>query len=135
MKQKQLKCPYCGAMAFCRPASVVYGSSNRHNDSYLYICSRWPACNAYVGTHKRNRKPLGSLANSELRHKRILAHRTLADFQQQRHMKKWEAYIWLQAKLGLNESQTHIGMFSEYMCDQTISVCRQALTLPHIRAA
>ena len=30
-------------------------------------------------------------------------------------MEKWEAYVWLQAKLGLSESETHIGMFSEYM--------------------
>ena len=135
MKQKQLKCPYCGAYAYCRPASVVYGNVSRRKDSYLYICSRWPVCDSYVGAHQNSREPLGTLANSELRHKRILAHRALSELQRQRHMKKWEAYIWLQAKLGLSESQTHISMFSEYMCEQTISMCRQALAPPHNRAA
>lgn len=135
MKQKQLKCPYCGAYAYCRPASIVYGNVSRRKDSYLYICSRWPACDSYVGVHQNSREPLGTLANSELRHKRILAHRALSELQCQRHMKKWEAYIWLQAKLGLNESQAHIGMFSEYMCEQTISLCRQALAPPYNRAA
>ena len=36
-------------------------------------------------------------------------------------MEKWEVYIWLQAKLGLDARQTHIGQFSEYMCEQVIS--------------
>ena len=39
-------------------------------------------------------------------------------------MEKWAAYVWLQAKLGLDESQAHIGMFSEQMCEQVISLCR-----------
>ena len=39
-------------------------------------------------------------------------------------MDKWAAYVWLQAKLGLDESQTHIGMFSEQMCEKVISLCR-----------
>ena len=41
-------------------------------------------------------------------------------------MEKWEVYIWLQAKLGLDAHQTHIGQFSEYMCEQVISLCQQA---------
>ena len=51
MKRKhQIRCPYCGAYATCRPASVVYGKSGTTKNSYLYICSRWPACDSYVGT-------------------------------------------------------------------------------------
>lgn len=135
MKQRKLKCPYCGAYAVCRPAKIVYGSSNLKNDSYLYVCSRWPECNAYVGTHRKNRQPLGTLANGDLRHKRILAHQALSDLQKIRHMSKGDAYIWLQAKLGLTKEQTHIGMFSEYMCDQVIALCRQALDFQHSPAA
>ena len=48
---------------------------------------------------------MGTLANGDLRHKRILAHRALEHLQQSRHMEKWEVYIWLQAKLGLNDQQ------------------------------
>jgi len=88
-----------------------------------------------VGTHRKDRRPLGTPANKELRRKRILAHRSLDALQQNCHMKKWEAYIWLQAKLGLSEAETHIGMFSEYMCDRTIELCNQALETDHIRAA
>ena len=71
----------------------------------------------------------------DLRHKRILAHRALKKLQQDCHMEKWEVYIWLQAKLGLDAHQTHIGQFSEYMCEQVISLCQQAPAYTSGRAA
>ena len=54
---------------------------------------------------------MGTLANGDLRHKRILAHRALEHLQQSRHMEKWEVYIWLQAKLGLNDSRHILACF------------------------
>lgn len=68
---------------------------------------------------------MGTLANSNLRHKRILAHRALKELQVSRSMEKWAAYLWLQGKLGLPEAQTHIGLFSEQMCDKVITLCHQ----------
>ena len=50
-------------------------------------------------------------------------------------MEKWEVYIWLQAKLGPDAHQTHIGQFSEYMCEQVISLCQQAPAYTSGRAA
>ena len=41
-------------------------------------------------------------------------------------MENGRSIIWLQAKLGLDAHQTHIGQFSEYMCEQVISLCQQA---------
>lgn len=66
---------------------------------------------------------MGTLANGDLRHKRILAHKAFDPLWKSGRMKKWQAYAWLQAMLGLNEEQTHIAKFSEYMCDQVISLC------------
>lgn len=68
---------------------------------------------------------MGTLANGSLRHKRILAHRALENLQATLNMEKWAAYLWLQGKLGLPESQTHIGLFSEQMCEQVIALCHQ----------
>lgn len=127
MKKYQISCPYCGAPAVCRPASIVYGNKVKTKGSYLYLCSRWPTCDSYVAAHKRDRRPMGTLANGDLRHKRILAHRALEDVRQYRRMDKWAVYLWLQGKLGLNEHQTHIGMFSEQMCDRVITVCHEAI--------
>lgn len=67
---------------------------------------------------------MGTMANGDLRHKRILAHRALQKLQKERHMDKWAVYVWLQAKFNLDERQAHIAMFSEQMCDQVISLCR-----------
>lgn len=69
---------------------------------------------------------MGTLANGDLRHKRILAHRALDTLWKSGHMEKWQAYVWLQAKLGLNSQQTHIAKFSEFMCDQVIAICAEA---------
>ncbi len=126
MKNKHMKCPYCHARATLRPASLVYGPTKQTQGKHLYVCDRWPACDAYVSVHERTLQPMGTLANGDLRHKRILAHRALRQLQDDCRMEKWEVYIWLQAKLGLNAHQTHIGQFSEYMCDQVISLCQQA---------
>lgn len=126
MKKYNMKCPYCGASAICRPASTVYGAKTIDRKSYLYVCSRWPDCDAYVSAHKKDRKPMGTMANHSLRRKRILAHQALKRLQKERHMNKWAVYVWLQAKMGLDESQTHIGMFSEQMCDQVISLCHSS---------
>lgn len=126
MKNKriyQIYCPYCGASAVFRPASTVHGADTIDRKSYLYLCSNWPACDAYVSAHKTDRRPMGTLANSRLRHKRILAHHALEKLRKERHMDKWASYIWLQINLGLDERHAHIGMFSEQQCNRLISLC------------
>ena len=125
MKRKTTKCPYCGAHAYMRPASVVHGEKAR--DEYLYVCSRYPKCDAYVTAHRRTCQPMGVLADSSLRRKRMLAHRAFDQLWRGGVMQKWQAYIWMQAKFGLNHDQAHIANFSEYMCDELISLCDQAL--------
>lgn len=127
MKKYQIICPYCGSPALCRPASMIHGSSTLENGRYLYVCSRWPECDAYVAAHKKDKSPMGTLANGNLRHKRILAHRALKELQISRHMEKWAAYLWLQGILGLNEEQVHIGLFSEQMCDRVVFLCRKTM--------
>lgn len=117
------QCPYCGAFAVCRPAATVYGHDTIDRQSYLYICSNWPSCDAYVGAHKNDHRPMGTLANGSLRHKRILAHRALEKLQKERRMDKWAAYVWIQANFGLDREHAHIGMFTEKMCDRLISLC------------
>ena len=68
-------------------------------------------------------RPMGTLANGDLRHKRIEAHRALNKVVQAGIMTKHGAYIWLQNRLCLREKDMHIGMFSEYRCEETIREC------------
>ena len=60
-------CPYCGKEAELIDSSVIYGRSY----GMAYICFD---CDAYVGTHKGTEKPLGRLANAELRKWKMRAH-------------------------------------------------------------
>ena len=121
MKRINIKCPYCGAQAFLRPASVV----RKHfaPGEEVYVCARYPACNAYVSAHRDSRLPMGTLADKELREKRRQAHIALNQLWERGLMTRKEAYRWLQVQLDLPESETHIGRFSAYRCEQVISLC------------
>ena len=69
-------CPYCGSAVELKDSAVVY-----HGRSYgpIYLCSRWPECDAYVGVHKGTERPLGRLANAELREWKKRAHAAIDD--------------------------------------------------------
>lgn len=124
-KRKQVRCPYCGAKATLRPSSAVYGDAVK-TDGYLYVCDRYPKCDSYVGAHKRSKLPMGTLANGDLRNKRIQAHKAFDWMWKSGLMTKWQAYKWMQGKLDLSDEQAHIAMFSEYMCDRLIAECNKA---------
>ena len=62
MKRVNIKCPYCGARAFLRPASVVYGERAAPG-SKLYVCGNYPACDSYVAAHRTSQLPMGTLAD------------------------------------------------------------------------
>lgn len=103
MKRVNIKCPYCGSRALLRPASVVYGERAVDPSAPYYVCARYPACDSYVAAHKDNRLPMGTLANADLRRKRIQAHTAFDRLWKEGRMSKRQAYLWLQAKLDLPE--------------------------------
>ena len=121
MKRVNVKCPYCGSRALLRPASVVHEHSVPGEE--VYVCARYPACDAYVSAHRGSRMPMGTLADRALRQKRRQAHIALSQLWEQRLMTRKEAYRWLQVQLGLPESEAHIGRFSAYRCEQVIRLC------------
>ena len=108
MKKKQIHCPYCGAKASLRPASAVYGTATK--------------------------EPMGTLANGDLRNKRIQAHKAFDWMWKSGLMTKRQAYKWMQGKLALTDEQAHIAKFSEYMCDRLIIECNRALENQRIAA-
>ena len=123
MKRVNIKCPYCKSQAFLRPATVVYGQDYHGPSEELYVCAKYPACNAYVAAHRHNHMPMGTLANKELRRKRIAAHAAFNRLWQSGLMTKRAAYRWLQVQLGLPPEEAHIANFSEWRCDQVIRLC------------
>lgn len=121
MKQVNIKCPYCGSRALLRPATVVRPIAALGEE--VYVCARYPACDAYVAAHRDSRLPMGTLADKALRRKRRQAHLALNRLWESGCMTKKEAYRYLQVQMGLPESEAHIGRFSEYRCEQVIRLC------------
>ena len=124
-KQKRITCPYCGAHAVLRKGSFVYGLKSKVE--YLYVCANYPECDSYVGVHSGTKIPKGTLANSELRNKRIKAHKFLDQVWKNNLMTKKEAYRWLAYSMGITFDMGHIAKFSEYRCDELMSLCKGIL--------
>ena len=64
MKRINIKCPCCGSQEFLRPVSVVHKHIAPGEE--VYVCARYPACDAYVSAHRDSRLPMGTLLGFSL---------------------------------------------------------------------
>lgn len=110
-------CPYCNKQTEFVDSKLIYGKSY----GMIYLCRK---CDAYVGTHKNSKKPLGTPANFELRELRKITHLEFDKIWQEKYMSRRKAYLWLANKLGLPLEQTHIGMFNINKCNRVLEVTR-----------
>lgn len=123
--QQQIRCPYCGANTVIRPASEIYQDPRRTDE--LYVCSNYPRCNSYVSMYPGTKKPMGPLANGDLRNLRIRAHRKFDQIWQTRIMSRDQAYRWMADYFCLPLREAHIGNFNEYRCKELINKCESVL--------
>ena len=137
MKQKRaqttLKCQYCGRTAVLRKASYVHKDAS--DNEYLYVCSGYPNCDAYVGVHAGTRLPKGTLADAKLRRKRIETHQVFDAIWKNGILTKKDAYRWMRDTFCLSTAQAHIGHFSHYLCGRLIDESRKILQNNHIKIA
>ena len=110
-------CPYCGRQAEYVDSKAVYGRSY----GMIYLCED---CDAYVGVHKGTDKPLGRLADKELRYWKKAAHKAFDPLWKTRKMRRNQAYKWLAEQMGLPPKETHIGMFDVAKCKKVVKVCK-----------
>lgn len=120
MKIERVICPYCGRRAEYVDSEVVYGVSY----GMIYLCR---SCLAYVGVHKGTSKPLGRLANAELRRWKKEAHAAFDPIWEYGRFKRRrnDAYAWLAEKMGLPPEDTHIGMFDVSECKRVIKIMKE----------
>lgn len=111
-------CPYCGAKCERRDSSLVYGVSYGE----LLICSRYPACDAYVACHSDGRA-MGTPARRELRTLRKRTHEAFDPLWSDGPMSRSKAYTWLAKTLGIPLERCHIGLFNETLCRRAIKAC------------
>ena len=107
-------CPYCQQQALF-PASMVYKKKALHG--WYWVCE---PCNARVGCHRDSDRPLGTLANAELRQLRRKCHAQFDWFWQQGFATRPDAYAWLAAVLGPEKG--HIAWLNEQGCHELLEL-------------
>lgn len=119
----QIRCPYCGSNAVYKSADGIYKDNS--GNKMLYVCSNYPECDSYVRVIEGTKKPIGSLANKELRKLRSDAHYYFDKLYQNGYMTKEEAYRWLADIIDSPYlANAHIGNMSDYYCRLVIEKSR-----------
>lgn len=117
-----VNCDYCQ-----RPAELVTGDVIYPHRADLFHKRFWhcPPCGAYVGVHagSKDHKPLGRLANKELRDAKQAAHAAFDPLWKSGEFSRSGAYKWLSARMKLPASETHIGMFNVEQCRRVVELC------------
>lgn len=129
-KHTSVNCPYCNMPAKMVGGEVIYPHRPDLYHKKFWLCQ---PCDAYVGCHPVNprhgqdgTRPLGRLANAELRRAKSAAHRVFDPLWQEGKFKtRKDAYRWLAGKLGMPVDQCHIGYFSVPRCEQVVEICNQ----------
>jgi len=118
-------CPYCKKFSKRITGKVLYPHRKDLHKLKFYQCE---PCDAYVGCHGTSDRPLGRLANKELRKAKSESHRMFDAIWQNGHASRSDAYAWLSRKLGISGKDCHIGMFSIGRCQQTTQLAKEYLT-------
>lgn len=126
LMRPRMVCPYCASVPEKVTGREIYPRMKRLWDKKFILCR---PCDAYVGCHNdpdpKKWKPLGSLANRELRGARIDAHRMFDRMWRDGQMHRSSAYTWLAGKLGIEKRECHIGMFNLEMCNKVITIMEE----------
>lgn len=107
-------CPYCKAFSLKVSGEVIYPHRKDLFKLTFYQCT---PCKAHVGCHGTSDKPMGRLANLELRKAKNSAHRHFDQLWKSCGMKRPDAYKWLASELGIDGGDCHIGMFDVATCE------------------
>ena len=103
-------CPYCQKEAkFCENKEV-YGK----NYGKSFMCYWCKDCDAYVGTHNNTDRPLGIMANKELRQLRMKCHAKFDGLWKSGYLKRRQAYKYLSELM--EKGEAHIGGFNKEEC-------------------
>jgi len=113
------RCPYCGAPVRYRSADGIY--QDNPNGVMLYVCERYPKCDAYVRTHVGTTIPVGNMADGKLRALRKEAHDAFNQLYISGMMSRDDAYSWLSVMLQTPRSQAHIGNLTDCYCQKVIA--------------
>ena len=117
-------CDYCQQEAKQVTGRTIYPHRPDLYHKVFWYCA---PCDAWVGCHEKTMKPLGRLANAELRRAKMRAHAAFDSLWKSGEMNRHQAYRWLANQMGLTIDTCHIGMFGLDQCAKVLEVCQQTL--------
>jgi len=101
--------------------SLIYGRSYGR----AWVCPNYLiGCRWYVGAHKHNGAPKGSLANDAIRQARINAHSAFDGWWRREGVKRNRAYRELAERLGIHPHQAHIATMDVDQCARVVELFR-----------
>lgn len=109
-----MNCPYCNKPAKYGANEEWYGRCFGRS----YMCYYCKDCDAYVGTHNNTTRPLGTMANKELRNKRKEVHALIDPLWKDGKYARSVVYGRLSDALGRN---VHVGESDIKMCEEIIA--------------
>lgn len=114
---KEVICPYCSRKAENVGGRKIYPFRADLAHRRFYLCR---PCSAYVGTHEATGRPLGTLANDELRAARRELHEAFDEYWREGYVTRSEAYRALSELSGVPNS--HIGHFDLATCAKVLDL-------------
>lgn len=112
-QKSKIICPYCNKEAVWTENKAMYG----RNYGKSYMCYYCKPCDAYVGCHNNTEKPLGTMANRELRKLRKKVHNTIDHYWKSGKMRRSYVYNLLNNHYGRS---VHVGESDVEMCKDLI---------------
>jgi hypothetical protein len=126
---KPVICPYCSNAALLVTGVAIYPHRPDLFDRKFYQCA---PCDAYVGVHINTDKPLGRLANAELRKAKVAAHAVFDPTWKGKTPKgkaRKAAYFEMADRLGIR-GQVHIGEMDVEQCMRVVELYATPTTRP-----
>ena len=121
----KVTCPYCDSPAQLVTGVTIYPHRSDLHDKRFYLCT---PCDAYVGCHPGTERPLGRLANAELRQAKMAAHAAFDELWKRTTpagtFDRTSAYQWLADQLRIPRAECHIGMFDVERCRLVVAICK-----------
>lgn len=128
MSLTKVDCDYCQHSAQLVGGEAVYP---RRPDLHHLRFWRCMPCDAWVGCHKGTERPLGRLANAQLRTAKVTAHVAFDELWKRTtpagSYSRTGAYRWLAERLGIEVEGCHIGMFDVKTCQRVVEICKRSL--------
>lgn len=116
--EQPTECPHCGSRVEYTTNESIYG--RRYGRwPYCYVCTN-PDCGAYVGTHPKTNRALGSLATPTVRNARKRAHAAFDPLWKSGTLDRGHAYQLLADALEIPRANCHIGWFDEDLCRRVV---------------